>query len=239
MAWTDARIERMERRTPGIVSVWLRTTLATHRAGQHLDVRLTAEDGYEARRSYSIASAPGGPIELLVARLDDGEVSSWFHDAAQPGDSIEIQGPLGGHFVWTPEDRGPVLWIAGGSGIAPLAAMARQRAIAAPDTPALLLHAARSWDDLALRDEMAALAQRDAAFHFVAATSREAARRLGDFARRVDRPMLAELLARWRHDPQRVYVCGSTPFVETTADAALKLGIPAARIRTERYGNAA
>lgn len=238
--WTNATIERVQRCPPRIASVFLRTAMAPHRAGQHVDIRLVADDGYEARRSYSIASAPADTtIELLIDRLDDGEVSPWFHDVAQPGDTIDLRGPLGGHFVWSPADGGPVLWIAGGSGIAPLAAMARQRAREAPGMPALLLHAARGWDDLALRDEMIEAARRDPAFHFVAATSREPARRAGDFSRRVDAAMLADVLERWQQRPQRVHVCGSTPFVETVATAALQLGIAAAIIRTERYGDAA
>ena len=238
MSWTEALIDHVQPCTPRIASVFLRGALAPHVAGQHVDIRLTAEDGYAARRSYSIASAPGDAlIELLVDRLDDGEVSPYFHDIAQAGDTIELQGPLGGHFVWRPADEGPVLWIVGGSGIAPLAAMARQRAREAPDVPALLLHGARGWEDLALRDEMIDIAARDPAFHFVAATSRDAARRDGDFARRIDRPMLDAVLVRWQHRPRQVYVCGSTPFVEAVNTALLELGVAAQAIRAERYGN--
>jgi len=239
MSWTEAVVDRVQPCTPRIASVFLHSALAPHLAGQHVDIRLTAEDGYAARRSYSIASAPGEAlIELLIDRLDDGEVSPYFHAIAQAGDTFELQGPLGGHFVWRPADGGPVLWIAGGSGIAPLAAMARQRAREAPEVPALLLHGARGWDDLALRDEMIATAQRDPAFRFIAATSREAARRDGDFARRIDQPMLDALLTRWQHRPRHVYVCGSTPFVEAVNTALLRLGIAAQAIRAERYGSA-
>ena len=171
--WTEARITRIERRTPRLSSVFLQAALAPHVAGQHVDVRLTAPDGYQAQRSYSIASAPGAAeIELAIERLDDGEVSPYFHEVAQPGDTIEVRGPIGGHFIWRPEDGGPVLLVAGGSGIAPLMAIARAWSSAAATTPMLLFYSARTWDDLVYRDELLAMATRTAAFTFVAATTR-------------------------------------------------------------------
>jgi ferredoxin-NADP reductase len=235
--WTDARITRIERRTARLSSVFLEAALAQHVAGQHVDVRLTAPDGYQAQRSYSIASAPGArDLELAIERLDDGEVSPYFHEVAQPGDTIEVRGPFGGHFIWRPEDGGPVLLVAGGSGIAPLMAIARAWSIAAAATPLLLFYSARTWDDLVYRDELLAMAARTAAFAFVAATTRGPRQRAQDFDRRLDRPMLLEILGRWDAAPAHVYVCGSNAFVGTAADHLVGAGVPARIIRTERYG---
>ena len=129
-----------------------------HRAGQHVDVRLTAEDGYQAERSYSIASAPDSTrVALTVKRLEDGEVSPYLTDELRPGDKIELRGPIGGYFVWEPSDGGPLMLVAGGSGIVPLMAMIRTRAAAGNDTKTRLLYSARSEDDLIYRDELEAL----------------------------------------------------------------------------------
>ncbi|RUW71226.1 FAD-binding oxidoreductase, partial [Mesorhizobium sp. M1E.F.Ca.ET.063.01.1.1] len=128
--WQTATISRIEKRTPRVTSFWFQPSRPfTHLAGQHVDVRLTAPDGYQARRSYSIASAPeaGAGIELAIERLDDGEVSPFFHDVAAVGDEIELRGPLGGHFIWEASDGGPVLLVGGGSGVVPLMAMVRHR----------------------------------------------------------------------------------------------------------------
>ena len=126
-----------------------------HRAGQHVDVRLTAEDGYQAQRSYSIASAPDSThIALTVERLEDGEVSPYLTDELRPGDHIELRGPIGGHFVWEPEQGGPLLLVAGGSGVAPLMAMIRARADAGSDANTRLLFSSRGWDDIIYRDEL-------------------------------------------------------------------------------------
>src|SRR5438105_2073433 len=132
-----------------------------HRAGQHYDVRLTAADGYQAQRSYSIASAPerAGQVDLTVERIEDGEVSSYLHDVLMPGDKLEVRGPIGGYFVWEARQGGPLLLIAGGSGVVPLMAMLRHRAAAAGGNrvPARLLYSARNWDDVIYRDELAQL----------------------------------------------------------------------------------
>jgi ferredoxin-NADP reductase len=238
--WTEARITRIERRTPRLTSVFLQAALAPHLAGQHIDVRLTAPDGYQAQRSYSIASAPGdGEIELAIERLDDGEVSPYFHEVAQPGDTIEVRGPIGGHFIWRPEDGGPVLLVAGGSGIAPLMAIARAWSGAMATTPMLLFYSARTWDDLVYRDELLAMAARTAAFTFVAATTRGRKARPEDFERRLDGPMLRDILGRWDRTPAHAYVCGSNAFVGTAADHLVGAGVPARLIRTERYGGTA
>lgn len=208
------------------------------RAGQHVDVRLTAPDGYRAERSYSIASAPETPskIELAIERLEHGEVSPFFHEIAEVGDDIEIRGPIGGHFVWGPEDGGPLLLIGGGSGVVPLVSMLRHRAAQNARVPALLLFSARSWDDVIFRDELLALAARRDGFDLALTLTREAPRRTEDFGRRVDAEMLAEVLARLPGPPRHVFVCGTNAFVEAGAQSAIQAGVPPGIIRTERYG---
>jgi len=153
-SWQQAAIERIVVQTPRVKSFFLRTPIERHVAGQHLDVRLTAEDGYHAQRAYSIASAPGDAIELAIEELAEGEVSPYFHEVAQPGDTFEVRGPLGGHFVWNASDGGPVLLVGGGSGVAPLMAMARERNRAAPRVPMLLVYSSRTWEDVIFRDEL-------------------------------------------------------------------------------------
>ncbi|MEO6529102.1 MAG: ferredoxin reductase [Gemmatimonadaceae bacterium] len=235
--WHEAVIERIVRRTPRVSSLFLRAPLDTHDAGQHLDVRLTAPDGYQAARSYSIASAPGDAlIELAVERLEDGEVSPYFVDVAMPGDTIEVRGPLGGHFIWREQDGGPLLLVAGGSGIAPLMAILRHRARTSPKTEAMLAYSSRRWEEIIFRDELLATEASDPHFRLVLTTTREAARRATDLDRRFDRELLRDVLSRWSVAPAHVYVCGSTPFVESVADALVREGIAPERIRTERYG---
>ncbi|MEP6990910.1 MAG: ferredoxin reductase [bacterium] len=235
--WHEAVIERVVHRTPRVASIFLRAGIGTHEAGQHVDVRLTAADGYQAQRSYSIASAPGeASLELAVERLDDGEVSPFFVDVAREGDTIDVRGPLGGHFIWRPADAGPVLLVGGGSGVAPLMAILRHRQRTAPQTPALLAYSARRWDEIIFRDELLEAAAADSLFHLVLATTREARRRPADFTRRLDAEALREILAAWGRQPARAYVCGSTPFVESVANALVADGLSAAHVRTERYG---
>jgi ferredoxin-NADP reductase len=238
--WQPALIERVEPRTRRVTGVFLRTALARHEAGQHIDVRLTAPDGYAAQRSYSIASAPGAElIELAIEALDEGEVSPYFHDIARVGDSIEVRGPIGGHFVWRGEDGGPLLLVGGGSGIVPLMAMVRQRATVAPDTAMLLVYSARTWEELIFRDELLAGEARDPMFTFIVATTRGPRHRPGDGERRLDAAALQALLARWTLNPRHVYVCGSNAFAEAVTSALVQDGLPADRIRVERYGGSA
>ena len=235
--WQEAVIERMVPQTPRIVSVFLRSPLAPHLAGQHVDVRLTAPDGYQAQRSYSIASAPGSAnLELAIERLDDGEISPYFHEVARPGDTIEVRGPIGGHFVWRVEDGGPILLVAGGSGVVPLMAMARHRAATAPGTKALLVYSARTWEELAFGDELSKIAADDANFGFVVTTTRGPRQRPHDFERRLDRTLLREMLTRWGQTSRVVYVCGSNAFVEAVTMNLVLESVPPERIRTERYG---
>lgn len=237
--WQEAFIERLLPRTPRVISVFLRAGLGPFEAGQHIDVRLTAPDGYQAQRSYSIASAPGSEIiELAIERLDDGEVSPYFHDIARAGDAIEVRGPIGGHFIWRGEDGGPLLLVAGGSGIVPLMAMLRHRTAVAPDTPALLVYSARTWNDLVYRDELLSAQARQPHFAFVVTTTREPRHRLNDFDRRLDQALLRDVLTHWRQTPRHSYVCGSNVFVEAVTTNLVLETVPASSIRAERYGGA-
>jgi ferredoxin-NADP reductase len=238
--WQEAIIERLVPQTPRVVSIFLRSALGPHLAGQHVDVRLTAPDGYQAQRSYSIASPPGSEsIELAIERLENGEVSPYFHEVARAGDAIEIRGPIGGHFIWRGEDGGPLLLIAGGSGIVPLMAMLRHRAAAAaPETAALLVYSARTWNDLAYRDELLSAQALSGSFDLVLTTTRERRHRPDDFEQRLDRELLRQILDRWPQTPRHVYVCGGNAFVEAVTRSLVREAIPAASIRTERYGGA-
>lgn len=237
--WRTATIARIDRSTPRIASVLLDVPLPNAVAGQHLDVRLTASDGYQAQRSYSLCTAPGAALaELAIERLDDGEVSPFFHEVARTGDAIEVRGPLGGHFIWRARDGGPLLLVGGGSGIAPLMAIARERSLRTPDIPALLVYSAHTWEDMIFRDELAAMQAREPAFTFVAVTTRGQPQRRTDFGRRIDAALLGEILSIWARTPLHAYVCGSDRFVESIASALVEAGMPAARIRTERYGEA-
>ena len=204
-----------------------------HRAGQHLDVRLTAEDGYQAERSYSIASAPGDGVALTVERLDDGEVSPYLVDEAREGDRVEVRGPIGGYFVWDGDEPEPVLLVGGGSGVAPLMAMARQRARVGSAAPMKLLLSSRTIEDVIYREELDALA--DGGFEVVHTLTRSQPTGWNGYSRRVDPELLAEVAWPASESP-RVYVCGSTRFVDAAADGLLQVGYDALWIRTERFG---
>ncbi len=206
-----------------------------HRAGQHVDVRLTADDGYQAQRSYSIASAPdgGNRIELTVVRIDDGEVSPYLTGAVHPGDRIELRGPVGGYFVWEPSRGGPLLLVAGGSGIAPLMAMLRLHVSSGSDADVRLLVSSRDWDDIIFRDELERLTGRNRVV--VHTLTREQPPGWAGHGRRVDAEMLAEVGPAPAQDP-RVYVCGPTAFVEDVALSLVQLGHRPEAIRTERFG---
>ncbi|MEP7064027.1 MAG: FAD-binding oxidoreductase [Betaproteobacteria bacterium] len=237
LRWQQGLIERIVVDTPRVVSVFVTSALARHVAGQHVDVRLTADDGYTAQRSYSIASAPGSDhIELAIERLDDGEVSPYFHDIARPGDTFELRGPIGGHFIWRGDDGGPLLLVGGGSGIVPLMAIARHRASVAPATAALLVYSSRTWDDVIYRDELITMDTNDPAFSLVLATTRTPRHRVQDFDTRIDAPVLRALLLRWGHAPRHVYACGSNAFVESMTTSLVGEGIAPLHIRAERYG---
>jgi ferredoxin-NADP reductase len=205
-----------------------------HRAGQHVDVRLTAEDGYQAERSYSIASAPDGiRVELTVERLGDGEVSPYLTDELRSGDRIELRGPIGGYFVWEPPQGGPVLLVGGGSGVVPLMAMIRHRTAVGSHAEMRLLLSSRSWDDVIYRDELERLA--GDGLTVVHTLTRSQPPGWSGYARRVDAEMLAEVGPGPDERPQ-VFVCGPTPLVEAVAGALVELGHQPQRIKTERFG---
>jgi ferredoxin-NADP reductase len=205
-----------------------------HLPGQHVDVRLTAEDGYQAQRSYSIASAPGSSaLELTVERLDDGEVSPYLCDELRPGDGLELRGPIGGYFVWEASRGGPVFLVAGGSGVVPFRAMLRHLVDENGSVPATLLLSSRSWDDVIYRDELEGLNSGDV--RVVHTLTRSQPSGWSGYARRVDADMLAEV-GPTVDDQPHVYVCGPTPFVEAVATALVELGHEPAEIRTERFG---
>ena len=240
VSWQEATIERIEPQTARVKSVFLRPqNWRSFRAGQHLDVRLTAPDGYQAQRSYSVASAPGleGLYQLAVERLEDGEVSPFFHDVAEVGDAIEIRGPFGGHFVWNEADGGPLLLVGGGSGVAPLMSILRHRAAVGSAVPVVLLYAARTWDDVIFREELIARDAAEADFTLLLSLSRDTARRPQDAGRRIDAPLLEATLARLGAVPRLTFVCGSNPFVEAVTGHLLDLDhLSPETIRTERFG---
>jgi ferredoxin-NADP reductase len=239
--WQDATIVARQPQTQNITSFLLRPVAPFQwLAGQHVDVRLTAADGYRAARSYSIASAPNdsGVIELAIERLADGEVSPFFHDIAQVGDAVELKGPLGGHFVWRPVDHGPVLLVGAGSGVVPLLAMIRHRAGTRAAPPFHLLLSARTSADILCRNELEALAGREDGFSLTLAITREPAPRQSDYSRRIDTAMMRDVLRAFTTPPSRSFMCGTNGFVNAAADGAINAGIPADTIRTERYGGA-
>ena len=206
-----------------------------HRAGQHLDVRLTAEDGYRAERSYSISSAPGEPLAITVERLEDGEVSPYLVDELRRGDRIELRGPVGGYFVWEPDRGGPLFLAAGGSGVAPLMSMARTRALENADVPARLLYSARTLDEVIYREELGRLATGQPELDVVYTLTRGQPEGWTGYARRVDAALLAETA--WPADGNPLaYVCGPTNFVEAVAQGLVDLGYPPERVKTERFG---
>jgi ferredoxin-NADP reductase len=207
-----------------------------HKAGQHVDVRLTAEDGYQAQRSYSIASAPeDGRLALCVERLEDGEVSPYLTDELRVGDKLELRGPIGGWFTWEAREGGPLLLVAAGSGIAPLMAMIRHRAAAQSDASCRLLYSSRSREDTIYAEELDHLAAEDAALEVIHTLTRSQPSGWRGYSRRIDGEMLEEVAPSPQQRPL-VFVCGPTPLVETVATALVELGHDPARIKTERFG---
>ncbi|HEY6813855.1 MAG TPA: ferredoxin reductase [Propionibacteriaceae bacterium] len=206
-----------------------------HLAGQHLDVRLTAPDGYQAARSYSLAAPPdGAQIEVTVQRVPDGEVSTYLAGDARPGDSVEVRGPVGGWFVWKPEQRGPVLLVAGGSGVVPLMAMIRTRD-GISGAPFRLIYSIRSPEDRIYSDELRRRAAEDRGLDVTFVYTRAAPE---DESRRVGRISLDDLVSYgWPAEQEPTcYVCGPTGFVETVSDLLIFVGHDSSRIRTERFG---
>ena len=208
-----------------------------HQAGQHVDVRLTAEDGYQVERSYSIASPPEDrqQIMLTVERLDDGEVSPYLTDELQVGDKVELRGPIGGYFVWDVPMGGPLLLIAGGSGIVPLMAMIRHRNAVKSSIPTRLLVSSRTYEDVIYHEEMDRLAKNDGMLNIIYTLTRSHPSEWTGYSRRVDAALLREIAWSMEQRPLS-FICGPTQFVETAAASLLPLGYEAARIKTERFG---
>jgi len=207
-----------------------------HRAGQHVDVRLTAEDGYQAQRSYSIASAPeDGRVELLIERLEDGEVSPYLTDEIRTGDGLELRGPIGGWFAWDAREGGPLFLVAGGSGIAPLMAMIRHRQATGSGTLVRLLFSSRSYEDVIFREELERLAAEDETLQITHTLTRSTPPGWKGYDRRIDEEMLGEIAFSPDERPL-VFVCGPTPLVEAVATALVGLGYEPTRVKTERFG---
>ena len=237
LAWQIGEVVETIPDTPRTKSLFLEVPgWSGHRAGQHVDVRLTAEDGYQAERSYSIASAPeSGRIELLVERLEDGEVSSYLTEELRTGDGLELRGPIGGWFAWDVNEGGPLLFVAGGSGIAPLMAMARHRKAAGSDVPIRLLYSSRSYEEVIFREELDDLADADEALEVIHTLTRSTPEGWQGYDRRIDQAMLKDVAFPPRKKPL-AFVCGPTRLVETAATALVGLGHDPAHIKTERFG---
>ena len=235
LTWQLATVVESIDETPRVKSIVLEPPeWPSHRAGQHVDVRLTAEDGYQAQRSYSIASAPEDEhLSLTVERLEDGEVSPYLTDELRPGDTLELRGPIGGYFVWEEQLEGPLLLLAGGSGIVPLRSMLRHHTATRSTTPARLLYSARSLAEVIYRDELAAFAGGEVEIHYT--LTREAPAGWRGYRRRIDSALIREVSWQPQERPL-VYVCGPTAFVEKAASALIDLGHGAERIKTERFG---
>ena len=232
LTWQVAEVADVVPETATVKTIVLdRPDWPGHRAGQHVDVRLTAEDGYQAQRSYSIASAPEEDrLALTVERLADGEVSTYLVDELRPGDGLELRGPIGGYFVWEAALGGPLLLVGGGSGVVPLAAMLRHRGSTAPDVPARLLYSARSAEDVIYRRELEALGD-----DVVLTLTRRQPAGWAGYSRRVDAEMLAAVS--WPASQRPLaFVCGPTSFVETVAASLVELGYEPGRVKTERFG---
>jgi ferredoxin-NADP reductase len=237
LQWMTAKVAEVIEETPRVRSLKLDVPdWPGHRAGQHVDVRLTAEDGYQAQRSYSIASAPEATqVMLTVERITDGEVSSYLAGEARAGDKFELRGPIGGYFVWTPALGGPLFLVAGGSGIVPLMAMLRHRAAAKSPVPATLLYSSRSDADIIYRAELEQLAGQGDGFTVKHTLTRERPAGWSGLTRRIDRAMLQSIGFAPDTHP-RIFVCGPTPLVETVARSLRDIGHAPHMIKTERFG---
>ncbi len=236
LSWQLAKVSAFVDETQDVRSIVLESPAwPGHRAGQHVDIRLTAEDGYQAQRSYSIASAPeDDELVLTVERLADGEVSPYLVDELRPGDELELRGPVGGYFVWEESFGGPLLLVGGGSGVVPLRAMLRHHRAVGSSVPARLLYSARTLDDVIYRDELSNLEAEDTVDVRFTLT-REQPEGWEGYAGRINGALLDDVS--WpASDRPLTYVCGPTSFVETAASALVDLGHDASRIRTERFG---
>ena len=237
LTWRIGEVVETTPDTPRTKSLFLEVPgWEGHRAGQHVDVRLTAEDGYQAQRSYSIASAPeDGRVELLVERLEDGEVSPYLTDEIRAGDMLELRGPIGGWFAWEAREGGPLLLVAGGSGIAPLMAMIRHHRAWGSDVPVRLLFSSRSYAEVIFREELESLAADNNTLEITHTLTRSTPPGWTGYDRRIDEEMLGEVAFSPEERPL-AFVCGPTPLVETVATALVGLGYDPTRVKTERFG---
>jgi ferredoxin-NADP reductase len=255
LTWQTATVGAVTDETASVRTLVLSVPgWAGHQAGQHLDIRLTADDGYRAERSYSIASAPGEPVAITVERLDDGEVSPYLTQDVQPGDEIEVRGPIGGYFIWDPpvSGAGPLLLAAGGSGVVPLRAILRHRRLVGSSVPVRLLYSVRSQADVIYRSELSSPAD---GVQVTYTLTRQQPPGWTGYARRVDQQMTAEVAWPVASGPLAsgplasgppasgplasaplAYVCGPTNFVEAVASDLVALGYPPQRVKTERFG---
>ena len=235
--WQFAQVRDVVVETRRVKSLMLQpASWPGHLPGQHVDIRLTAEDGYQAQRSYSIASPPEDELlALTVEQVKDGEVSPYLLDELRVGDELELRGPIGGYFVWTGAASKPVYLLAGGTGITPLMSMLRHRDRRPIRAPALLIYSARSWEEIVYRDELEAMIQRDSSFRLVYALTRQQPEEWTGHRGRINKGLLS---ANWfppAHNPT-IYVCGPTTFVETAAGLLVELGFDPLSIKTERFG---
>jgi ferredoxin-NADP reductase len=237
LAWRLAEVVEVVPETPRTKSLVLEVPdWEGHKAGQHVDVRLTAPDGYQAQRSYSIASAPEDErLVLTVDRLDDGEVSPYLTEVLMAGDKLEFRGPIGGYFTWEARDDGLLLLVGGGSGVAPLMAMIRHRIAVGSGVPTRLLYSSRSYEEIIYREELENLTARDSSLEVIHTLTRSRPQGWSGYGRRIDAEMLAEVA--WPPDESPLaFVCGPTPLVEAVGTALVGLGHDPARVKTERFG---
>jgi ferredoxin-NADP reductase len=233
LTWQAATVSSVTQETDSVVTIELDPPYwPGHRAGQHLDVRLTAEDGYIAEREYSIASAPGEPPAITVERLEDGEVSPYLTGELRAGDELELRGPVGGYFVWEPGDGAPLMLLAGGSGVVPLRSILRHRQRTGSDVPARLLYSARMLLDVIYRDE---LHQHHDGVQVSYTLTRSQPAGWTGYTGRINQALLTEVA--WPAEARPLaYICGPTSFVETAASGLVALGYPPERVKTERFG---
>ncbi|MGH3160659.1 MAG: FAD-binding oxidoreductase [Streptosporangiaceae bacterium] len=233
LTWQVAKVAAVAAETASVRTITLDVPdWPGHRAGQHLDIRLTDEDGYVAERSYSIASAPGEPVAITVERLDDGEVSPYLTDELRSGDDLELRGPIGGYFVWEPGNGGPLLLLAGGSGIVPLRSILRHRERTGSTVPVRLLYSSRTLDDVIYQAEFDMAAS---GVEVVYTLTRHQPPGWAGYARRVDAALLAQVAWSAAGTPL-AYACGPTSFVEAVSQALVQGGYPPQRVKTERFG---
>ena len=233
LTWQTATVTSVMRETDAVRTIELKVPdWPGHRAGQHLDVRLTAEDGYTAERSYSIATADDEPVAITVERLDDGEVSPYLTEELRAGDQLELRGPIGGWFVWDTSDGGPLLLVAGGSGVVPLRAILRHRQRTGSDVPARLLYSSRTLADVIYHSE---LDQYRDGVEVSYTLTRSQPPGWAGYSGRADAALLAKIAWPASEHPL-AFVCGPTSFVEAVAGSLVALGYPAGRVKTERFG---